>query len=177
MLRVFLIIISISLIYWLTLLKKKKVFKRKSVPKSVVTKIEGYECQAVLGLETPLECLRDDGVRFGNKFQKKNVPELPHSEQCKCESVPLFYTSSDIFQGGAGLSKTSRKTCVGSLDAPDAQLLRQMLLGLYTYPLPVNFEAFCHQFEDGFSESVREELLALLEKGYQQGHSSDNSSS
>ena len=72
MLKLFIAIFSIILLYWLWS-KKKQIFDNRS--KKVdpfITTIEAIELQTYLAWNTPRPCLESDGIRYGKQFKQKN---------------------------------------------------------------------------------------------------------
>lgn len=168
MLRALILVVAVSLIYWLFKMKKQGIFRSRRPQNDLpVTSIEGHELRTFLDIDTPLECLRDDGVRYGQSFRLKNMPPIPHNQQCRCQTVPLSYTSSEVFQG-ALRDKSPRQTTLGELEAHDAQLLKSMLMGLHIHPLPIDFDTFCQQFDlSKVSEDYQSQILELVKKGFE----------
>ena len=98
MLKLFIALFGLILVYWIYK-KKKQLFVRHPQVEPVITTLEAYELQAFLDATTPLVCLEADGQKFGQQFKEKSPPELPHINGCRCQIVQIYYTSSDVFQG------------------------------------------------------------------------------
>ncbi|MGK5093798.1 hypothetical protein WDW89_17525 [Deltaproteobacteria bacterium TL4] len=170
LLQSLIIVIAIGLIYWILRIKKNKLFRRHSRPQKVITNIEGNEVRTFLGLQTPLTCLKDDGFRFGKSFRVKTAPTLPHNEDCQCKILSIAYASTDIFETEPPTRK-GYESFVGELSYQEAQVLKRILIGLHTRPLPLEFEVFCQQLGlDQLSEEVRSKARPLVQQNFDQYH-------
>ena len=99
MLKLFIAVVAVALIYWVWT-KKNQIFpRRKDESEPFITTIEAIELKTYLDWDTPVSCLESDGTRYGRQFKQKTPPSLPHEQGCKCETTKLFYTSEDVFQG------------------------------------------------------------------------------
>ncbi|MBF0280207.1 MAG: hypothetical protein HQM13_20575 [SAR324 cluster bacterium] len=165
MVKVLLVVVGIGLIFWLNRIRKRGVFKRYKGVERSVTGIHGFEIQTMLSSATPLECLRHDGLRFGESFRLKVSPPLPHNQQCQCQVVSLSYTSTEVFDG-ALRNNSERATAIGSLSYKEAHLLKEMLKTLHS-DLPPDFEEYCQQFElDDLPPDLREKMTGLVREKF-----------
>ncbi len=161
MAKVLLVVVAIALIYWINNIRKKNVFKRYQLPQRPTTAISGSEIQTFLSVDTPLECLQHDGLRFGDSFRLKVAPPLPHQGDCRCKVVDLSYTSTEVFDG-ALRENSFRETAIGVLNYKEASILREMLKNLYA-EIPENFEEYCQQFKlDALAQEKQEKIRDLV---------------
>ncbi len=167
MVKVLLVIVGVGLIFWLNRIRKRGVFKRHKLIERSITAISGFEIQTMLSLDTPLECLRHDGLRFGESFRLKVSPPLPHNEHCQCKVVNLSYTSSEIFEG-ALRNNSLRETSIGTLEHQEAYILREMLTNLHAQK-PTDFEEYCRQFDLGeLSREMQVKISKLIREKFDQ---------
>ena len=90
MLKLFIAVFSVALLYWLWS-KKDKIFTgKKNRIDPYITTIEAIELQSFLAWDTPRSCLESDGIRYGKQFKQKIPPDLPHESGCRCETTKLF---------------------------------------------------------------------------------------
>lgn len=161
MVKYLLVVVAVGLIYWVHNMRKKKVFRRHRVVERRVTKISGSEVQTFLDGDTPLECLLQDGIRFGESFKLKEAPTLPHNDHCRCVIDERTFSSEDVFKGvlreGSG-----RESVIGTLNDSEAQALKKMLLSLQTDSLPENFESFWEKFDHQCWDAERTALVKKL---------------
>ncbi|MBF0287977.1 MAG: hypothetical protein HQM14_09175 [SAR324 cluster bacterium] len=163
MAKVLLVVVAIALIYWISNIRKKNVFKRHRLPERTLTAINGFEVQTFLSVETPLECLQYDGLRFGESFRLKMPPPLPHQDNCQCKVVDLSYTSTEVFDG-ALRENSFRDTAIGVLNYKEASILKEMLKNLHA-EIPENFETYCEQLElDVLSKEKQEKIKELIQQ-------------
>lgn len=59
--------------------------------------IIGRKVETPLGVNTPYRCLMEDGRKYGDGFQDKQEPELPHGEDCQCKFSTFVQRNYDIF--------------------------------------------------------------------------------
>ena len=167
MVKVLLVIVGVGLIFWLNRIRKKDVFKRHHRIERSETSVSGFEIQTPLSAETPLECLRHDGLRFGESFRLKTAPPLPHNEHCQCKIVNLSYTSTEVFEG-ALRHHSIRETTMGTLDHKEASLLREMLKNLHPQ-LPNDFEEYRQRFDlDTLSREKQQQMIELVREKFDQ---------
>ena len=167
MLKLFIAVVSVALIYWVWTKKNQILPKRNDESEPFITTIEAIELKTYLDLDTPVSCLESDGIRYGRQFKQKTPPELPHEQGCRCETTKLFYTSEDVFQGTSPVTK--HKSALGDLCSKDALLLKNILLGIKKEYAKGSFEDLMDKFEvNDFSEDIRKNAVSLVEKAYQQ---------
>ncbi len=76
--------------------------RRSTRSKAVHTpgpKISGFQVNAYLHPRMSAACLFDHGVQFGKGFRRKEGPEIPHEESCRCEVLPFTFSASEVFNG------------------------------------------------------------------------------
>lgn len=169
MIKLFIAVVAIALAYWIYRLKKQHVLVRHKSPEPVITTLEGAEVRAFLDWDTPVECLRDDGLRCGEQFQAKQPPDLPHRERCQCEAVKLFYTSVEVFQGTT--APTPRNSGLGELPGEVALALRLLLLELHDSSAEESFTEFWERLGvERIPEEWREPLRQLLSQAHDARH-------
>jgi hypothetical protein len=168
MLKLFIAAISVGLIYWVWLTKKKTI----NFPIAIIsidpfiTTIEAIEIQTFLDWNTPQYCLECDGIRYGKQFKQKKAPDLPHEAGCRCEAIKLFYTSDDVFQGTSPV--LTHKSALGDLSTKDALLLKNILLKIRTSSGKGKFSDFLEQYEiNNFSENIRSRAISLAEHAFE----------
>tara|TARA_B100000945_G_C20356854_1_gene585134 strand:- start:476 stop:994 length:519 start_codon:yes stop_codon:yes gene_type:complete len=170
MLKLFIAVVAVALIYWIWTKKNQIVPKKNDESEPFITTIEAIELKTYLDWDTPVSCLKSDGTRYGRQFKNKTVPDLPHEQGCRCETTKLFYTSEDVFQGTSPVTK--HKSALGDLCSRDALLLKNILLEIKKETTNVSFEELIEKFDiNEFSEEIRKKVLSLAEKAYQQSHS------
>ena len=105
MLKLFIAIVAVALIYWVWTKKNQILPKKNDESEPFITTIEAIEMKTYLDWDTPVSCLESDGTRYGRQFKQKTPPDLPHEQGCRCETTKLFYTSEDVFQGTSPVTK------------------------------------------------------------------------
>ena len=85
-------ILSVLIITWK--LRSKKV--NSSIPRKYIS-IRGQQLVTDINRNTPLLCLLEEGKKFGEDFQEKGDPELPHGDDCQCELKAVNHSSADWF--------------------------------------------------------------------------------
>ena len=108
MLKLFIAVVAVGLIYWVWTKKNQILPKRNDESEPFITTIEAIELKTYLNWDTPVSCLESDGTRYGRQFKQKTPPELPHEQGCRCETTKLFYTSEDVFKELHLLQNTSQ---------------------------------------------------------------------
>ena len=108
MLKLFIAVVAVALIYWVWTKKNQILPKRNDESEPFITTIEAIELKTYLDWDTPVSCLESDGTRYGRQFKQKKPPDLPHEQGCRCETSKLFYTSEDVFQGTSPVKNTSQ---------------------------------------------------------------------
>ena len=170
MLKLFIAVISLALIYWLWTKKNQILPKRNDESEPFITTIEAIELKTYLDWDTPVSCLESDGKRFGRQFKQKVPPDLPHEQDCRCETTKLFYSSEDVFQGTSPVTK--HKSALGDLCSKDACLLKNILLEIKKESTKASFEDLMDKFEvNDFSEEIRNKVILLAEQAYQHSQS------
>ena len=166
MLKLFIAVVALALIYWVWTKKNQILPKRNDESESFITTIEAIELKTYLDWDTPLSCLKSDGTRYGRQFKQKNPPDLPHEKGCRCETTKLFYTSEEVFNGTSPVTK--HKSALGDLCSKDALLLKNILLEIKKESANRSFDDLMDKFElDDFSEEIRNEAIALAEQAFQ----------
>ena len=166
MLKLFIAVVAVALIYWVWTKKNKILPKRNDESEPFITTIEAIEMKTYLDWDTPVSCLESDGTRYGRQFKQKTPPDLPHEPGCRCETTKLFYTSEDVFQGTSPVTK--HKSALGDLCSKDALLLKNILLEINKKSSNASFEDLMDKFEkNDFSEEIRKKAMLLAEKAYQ----------
>ena len=170
MLKLFIAVVAVALIYWIWTKKNQILPKRNDESEPFITTIEAIELKTYLDWDTPVSCLESDGTRYGSQFKQKKPPNLPHEQGCRCETTKLFYTSEEVFQGTSPITKY--KSALGDLCPKDALLLKNILMRIKKESAEMNFEDLMEKFElNGFSEEIRKKAISLAEKAYQQSQS------
>ena len=166
MLKLFIAVVAVALIYWVWTKKNQILPKRKDESEPFITTIEAIELKTYLDWDTPVSCLESDGTRYGRQFKQKNPPDLPHEQGCRCETTKLFYTSEEVFQGTSPVTK--HKSALGDLCSKDALLLKNILLEIKKESTNRSFDDLMDKFEvNDFSEEIRNEVIALAEQAFQ----------
>ena len=166
MLKLFIAVVAVALIYWVWTKKNQILPKRNNESEPFITTIEAIELKTYLDWDTPVSCLESDGTRFGRQFKQKSPPDLPHEQGCRCETAKLFYTSEDVFQGNSPVTK--HKSALGDICSKDALLLKNILLEIKKEPANRSFEELIDKFEiNDFSEEIRSKAISLAKKAYQ----------
>ena len=167
MLKLFIAVVAVALIYWVWRKKNLILPKRNNESEPFITTIEAIELKTYLDWDTPVSCLESDGTRYGPQFKQKIPPDLPHEQGCRCETTKLFYTSEDVFQGTSPVTK--HKSALGDLCSKDALLLKNILLEIKKESKNVSFDDLINKFDvNDFSEDIRDKAISLVEKAYQE---------
>ena len=170
MLKLFIAVVAVALIYWVWTKKNQILPKKNDETEPYITTIEATELKTYLDWDTPVSCLESDGTRYGHQFKQKIVPDLPHEDGCRCETTKLFYTSDDVFQGTSPITK--HKSALGDLCSKDALLLKNILLEIKKESANVSFDALKEKFEvNEFSEGIRKKVISLAKRAYQESQS------
>ena len=166
MLKLFIAVVAVALIYWVWTKKNQILPKKNNESDPFITTIEAIELKTYLDWDTPVSCLESDGTRYGHQFKQKKPPDLPHEQGCRCETTKLFYTSEEVFQGTSPVTK--HKSALGDLCSKDALLLKNILLEIKKESSIISFEDLMDKFEvNDFSEEIRNEAIALAEQAFQ----------
>ena len=170
MLKLFIAVVAVALIYWVWTKKNNILPKRNDESEPFITTIEAIELKTYLDWDTPVSCLESDGTRYGLHFKQKKPPDLPHESGCRCETTKLFYTSEDVFQGTSPVTK--HKSALGDLFSKDALLLKNILLDIKKEQKKVPFENLIEKFElNDFSDEIRNKVISIAKKAYEQSQS------
>ena len=170
MLKLFIAVVAVALIYWVWTKKNQILPKKNDESEPFITTIEAIELKTYLDWDTPVSCLESDGTRYGRQFKQKKPPNLPHEQGCRCETTKLFYTSKDVFEGTSPVTK--HKSALGDLCSKDALLLKNILLVIKKESTNVNFEDLMEKFDvNEFSKDIRKKVISLAEQAYQQSQS------
>ena len=171
MLKLFIAVVAVALIYWVWTKKNQIFSKRNDESEPFITTIEAIELKTYLDFDTPLSCLQSDGTRYGRQFKQKTPPNLPHEQDCRCETTKLFYTSEEVFQGPSPV--TTHKSALGDLCSKDALLLKNILLEIKKESANGSFEDLMDKFElNDFPEEIRNKAISLAEQAFQHSQSS-----
>ena len=167
MLKLFIAVVAVALIYWVWTKKNQILPKNKDKSEPFITTIEAIELKTFIDWDTPVSCLEVDGKRYGQQFKQKQPPDLPHEQGCRCETIKLFYTSEDVFKGNSPVTK--HKSALGDLCSKDALLLKNILLEIKKESEHESFNDLINKFDlNDFSEDIRKNAVSLVEKAYQQ---------
>ena len=170
MLKLFIAVVAVALLYWVWTKKNQILPKRSDESEPFITTIEAIELKTYLDWDTPVSCLESDGKRFGRQFKQKVPPDLPHEQDCRCETTKLFYSSEDVFQGTSPVTK--HKSALGDLCSKDALLLKNILLEIKKESAKESFGDLMAKFEvNDFSEEIRNKAIILVEQAYQHSQS------
>ena len=170
MLKLFIAVVAVALIYWVWTKKNQILPKRDYESEPFITTIEAIELKTYLDWDTPVSCLESDGTRYGRHFKQKFPPELPHEQGCRCETTKLFYTSEDVFQGTSPVTKY--KSVLGDLCSKDALLLKNILLEIKKESTTGSFEELIEKFEvNDISYEIRDKVISLAKRAYQESQS------
>ena len=170
MLKLFIAVVAVALIYWVWTKKNQILPKRNDESEPFITTIEAIELKTYLDWDTPVSCLESDGTRYGRQFKQKTPPDLPHEQGCRCETTKLFYTSEDVFQGTSPVTK--HKSALGDLCSKDALLLKNILLEIKKESTTGSFEELIEKFEvNDISNEIRDKVILLAKRAYKESQS------
>ena len=71
MLKLFIAVVAVALIYWVWTKKNQILPKRNDESEPFITTIEAIELKTYLDWDTPVSCLESDGTRYGGNLSKK----------------------------------------------------------------------------------------------------------
>jgi hypothetical protein len=158
------LLVLVALLVFTRLRTKRKL--RGRTPPKLGPRVTGSQINAYLHPRMSAACLFDHGVQFGKGFRRKEGPELPHDEACRCESVPFSFTSSEVFNG-ALRGVTHVKSTIEGLPQEQAQRLVEGLKAAESNPLPADEEAYLSAVVGpGPPARLREEIRAFLGERY-----------
>jgi len=92
--------------------------------------IVGQQVIALLSKQTPLACLLADGKKYGDGFQEKNPPPLPHAEGCACRQLDVIQRSRELFSDQEK-ELPHWQTDLGDLSAVEARYYRFKLIACH----------------------------------------------
>ncbi len=87
----------------------------------------GKRLTTYLSKETPLTCLLEDDKKFGDDFLYKEIPLLPHNEECKCTLEPIIHQGEDLFKK-KGKQEPVYPSDIGDLKRTDARYYKYTLI-------------------------------------------------
>ncbi|MCZ6558903.1 MAG: hypothetical protein O7A69_14190 [SAR324 cluster bacterium] len=121
-----------------------RIKRRRRLPQIPVyaRRIEGFQVVASLAPEMSSACLFDHGVQYGKGFRRKEGPELPHDERCRCASLPFSFTSNEVFNGALRNFAGVRNNEVQGFTQEAADDLVAQLKKVESVQLPVDIEAY-----------------------------------
>lgn len=76
-------------------------------------RVQGFQLAAFVHPRMSAQCLFDDRVQFGEGFQRKEPPSLPHDEECRCQTIPFSFGASEVFKGALRENLDNRSTIPG----------------------------------------------------------------
>ena len=127
-------------------------------------RIQGAQIVAYLHPRMSAACLFDHGLQYGKGFRRKEGPQLPHSPECRCASVPFAFSSSEVFNG-ALRNVGEVKSSVPGLKPPDAARLIERLRNVEAQALPAAAADYAAAIGvDAFPPDVQPALRAFAEE-------------
>lgn len=90
--------------------------------------IRGQKLTAHISRQTDLQCLLDDGRKFGEDFKDKAPPQLPHSDSCQCSMENIVQHSHEIFQSKKTTAPETHQTDLGSLTDKEYRYYKYTLI-------------------------------------------------
>ncbi len=156
----FLIIFAIAVLVIILRSRSKKKGNQRSPGKHIA--IVGRQLLAPLNRDTPYVCLLNDGGKFGEGFQEKQEPELPHNELCQCEFHNVVQRDYDIFTKNPK-SEPLRSSDLGQLEKVEARFYRYMLIINHCDATAEDQESYTDlagrvKVDSDFMEAVRKHL-------------------
>ena len=153
-------ILAVLIITWK--LRSKKV--NSSIPRKFIS-IRGQQLVTEINKNTPLLCLLEEGENFGEDYQKKGSPELPHGENCVCELKDVHHSSSEWFLDKSKQQKVESSD-LGTLTKAEKRYYKYILISQHsetTEPQKVDFLQLAEQVSP-ISEAFRMEVEAHLKE-------------
>lgn len=92
--------------------------------------IRGHRILCEISKESPLECLFADMQSFGEDFNSKEMPALPHNKNCTCQLIDLNINSSE-FLADEGKNIESRRTDLGPLSKSEFRFYKYSLIACH----------------------------------------------
>ena len=141
-------------------------FRRKKIDSSISRKFIGIRGQQLIvdiNKNTPLVCLLEEGKNFGEDYNEKVAPELPHSKNCECELKDVNHSSSDWFLDKSKQQK-SESSDLGELTKAEKRYYKYILISRHPEISEAEkdtFQDLAHQVSP-ISEAFRMEVEAHL---------------
>jgi hypothetical protein len=123
-LTIFLILFLIGVI--IVTIRARSRRKEKTPPQGKQIAIIGQQLTTYLSKQTPLPCLLADGHKYGDGYQDKTIPELPHCTGCQCRLTEVFQRSRELFSEPK--TDAHRSTDLGKIPATEARYYRYRLI-------------------------------------------------
>lgn len=120
------LLIFLAAVLIITLRARSKKRDRQVLPGKQVA-IIGRKLETPLSVDTPYACLLADGNKYGDGFQVKEEPELPHTEGCQCRLSSCVQRNYDIFTKTPS-PETPHTSDLGELARSEARFYKYMLI-------------------------------------------------
>lgn len=120
----FVIILGVAILVLYLKLRKNRV--TNYIPRKSIA-IRGHRVLSEISKETPLECLLADAQGYGEDFNLKELPQLPHTEGCNCQLINLNINSSEFFADD-GKKDQTRQTDLGPLSRQEFRYYKYTLM-------------------------------------------------
>jgi len=121
----FLVLFGIAVLV-VILRSRSKNKGNKALPGKQIA-IIGRQLETPLGIDTPYICLLHDGRKFGDGFQEKEEPDLPHNDMCQCQFNRFVKRNYDIFAKNPP-PEPLRPSDLGDLGRAEARYYKYMLI-------------------------------------------------
>lgn len=121
----FLALFAIAVFFITMRARSKRGEQRTPMGKQIA--IIGRKLETSLSRTTPYECLLADGRKFGDGYQDKDEPELPHNDNCQCQFSTFVRRNYDIFTKERD-PDPPRPTDLGDLGNREARYYKYMLI-------------------------------------------------
>jgi hypothetical protein len=121
----FLVLFLIGLI--IVTIRARSQRKASNLPQGKLIAITGQQLVTDLSKQTPLVCLLVDGRKYGDGYQEKTAPELPHANGCQCRLDDVVQSSRELFSGQPAENER-RMTDLGELSGGKARYYRYRLI-------------------------------------------------
>jgi len=158
----------LAIVAFFIVLRLRNRGKRRTVSREVFARrIEGFQVTGYLHPEMSNACLFDHGMQFGKGFRRKDGPELPHDENCRCTTIPFSFTSTEVFNGALRNIADIPGTLDG-MTTDTSRMFLETLKRLASQPIPDSSDRFLEQSGlEGFPEKNREAIKAFLETRFE----------
>ena len=93
--------------------------------------IRGSRLETFLSKQLPLACLLADGRFYGDDYQDKQVPNLPHQVGCRCELKEIIRRSREMGTE-ASAENSKQMSDLGPLNKSDARYYRFVLIARHS---------------------------------------------